>query len=290
MKKVFTVIMCILMLLLIAGCGSKNKVRKMPPENNYAGHTSEKNYQTDETEDKDESSIKSTSAVSTKAESKTTETTTKGKPDKVNSKSQFLTATEDDFKKLGVKFFDEKTWLFYNGEMLHTCDFEKMNPKTFFDEIFSCGSGWSTLYEYYFGEIRSIEYSNKADPKGRFKVNPGEERDNNTGCYFKYNADKVDWIMKNIFNITPNRNCKFSDSRNYYYDGYYYIAENSGYGGGDYSYRVKNHKQLSDGKYEIYLEIMYAGDKEVDDAGKMVAALKNVDGKRVWSFYSMNII
>ena len=43
-------------------------------------------------------------------------------------------------------------------------------------------------------------------------------------------------------------------------------------------------------KYEIYLEIMYAGDKEVDDAGKMVAALKNVDGKRVWSFYSMNII
>lgn len=42
MKKVFTVIMCILMLLLIAGCGSKNKVRKMPPENNYAGHTSEK--------------------------------------------------------------------------------------------------------------------------------------------------------------------------------------------------------------------------------------------------------
>ena len=45
-----------------------------------------------------------------------------------------------------------------------------------------------------------------------------------------------------------------------------------------------------DGKYEIYLEIMYAGDKEVDDAGKMVAALKNVDGKRVWSFYSMNII
>lgn len=287
MKKFVALFMCILMLLLSYGCGSKSKTQGNSTKNNYSTDKNEESLKNDETKDASSSLSKAVSDESEKGNSNSSKAESSESGD---NKNQFLVATEKDFKKLGVEFLDQYAWLYYSGEILHTCNFEKMDAKTFFDKVFSIGSGWSPIYEYYFGEIKSIEYSAKADPKGRFKVAQGEENDNNTGCYFKYSAEKVDWIIKNVFNITPNRKCKFTDTRNYYYDGYYYIAENGGYGGGLYSYRIKSHRQLSDGKYELDLEIKYYDNNKVADAGKIIAALKNIDGKRVWSFYSMNII
>jgi hypothetical protein len=120
--------------------------------------------------------------------------------------------------------------------------------------------------------------------------------------YLKINADHVDFILKNVLCIEPDRTKTdedFDRSRyygifNYYYcDGYYYYQYDEG-GGGYYLSDTVDYIQQADGSYIVklssYNEIdvidPHTGEPDEDyvyTIFEVSAALKEIDGKRIWS-------
>ena len=112
--------------------------------------------------------------------------------------------------------------------------------------------------------------------------------------YAKYSVEDVDWIVKNIFNVEPEKDRYIADPYNtgeeycFWYkneDSYYsplYI-----YGGGpSYDAVVSGCELLSDGKYSVGITV---NETEFDESYivgqfEIVAGLVEVDSKRVWSF------
>ncbi len=131
------------------------------------------------------------------------------------------------------------------------------------------------------------------DPKGLFTDDFG---------YVKLNADQIDFILKNILCVEPDRTktdddfdtTGFNVLFDYYYsDGFYYYQYEEG-GGGRLAPHIVDFSRQADGSYIIKLS-SYDEDEmashfengyseeyfyEVDEVS---AALKEVDGKKVWS-------
>ncbi len=141
------------------------------------------------------------------------------------------------------------------------------------------------VYLYYgyfsFDNSADVEYgsrTNVPDPLNRFTYS------GNRYEYMKVPADKADWVLKNILNLEPDRTINNDDI--YYKDGYYYrYCPAVGDGCSDYKY-VSSEK-LSDGRYKVILQPYY--DKNYDfEKRELIVGLKNIDGKRVWSYYSVS--
>ncbi len=81
------------------------------------------------------------------------------------------------------------------------------------DMIESTGTLGSNYFKY-FPDVKS-EYSPYDDD---FEVDPLKRFPD--AYYYKYEADKVDWIMKNIYHLEPIS--EFDSSYSYLYKGYYY--------------------------------------------------------------------
>ncbi len=132
------------------------------------------------------------------------------------------------------------------------------------------------------------------DPEHKFENDPG---------YIKFRADQVDFVLKEIFCVEPDR-AKTSEDfdiesyddmfRYYYYDGYYYYCYDEG-GGGDNPPEVIDYTRQSDGSYivklssyhEEYVTDYLTGEIDEDyiyTIYEASVALKELDGKRVWSF------
>ncbi len=138
-----------------------------------------------------------------------------------------------------------------------------------------------------------------ADPMNMFTESFG---------YIKLNADDVDWILKNVLNVTPDRSKTDDDFDksgyhgvfNYYYcDGYYYYEVEEG-GGGGYGYKVIDCSEQQDGSYIVklsgYNEVagMNEMTEELDedyvyDILEASATLKEIDGKRVWTVSQLRV-
>ncbi len=266
MKKLIALTISLGMLLSLCSCGKTGS----------ASDDRDVDSETVATETSNESTFESTSettatTTSTTMSTITTTTTEKSTTEKIRTtkKTTTPTATESDFDEL-MKY---AYWLYYSGSF----DTSKLSSPEIVEKLIMPLTVGFSLYirfydfpKIYFGE--GVYPTDPKDPMGRV---------DDWWCYVKLDADKVDWILMNIFDATPEHN--YSLSRSYYYDGYYYInAGEGGDGGTDIS--IKSKELTSDGRYNITFAVTYwDGEKTTM---KVVAKPKTVDGKRIWAFYS----
>lgn len=199
----------------------------------------------------------------------------------------YLPATDEDFKELEKMMteFDCLPGIF---------EYSSSDPdalETVMDNIMSMVFT-SRLYLYYFPNSEEIHYCTGS----QFKDMPKSERDplNHFEDYFKYSkipADNMDWLLKNVFNVAPDRSVTIKSNNNirvYYYDGYYYSACGEG---GDISGEAHIINKEYDEYWNYILDINLVYDKyEVHyDMGtyRVICHLSYIDGKRQWTFTSI---
>lgn len=183
--------------------------------------------------------------------------------DTVSAANEYLVATDEDWEQLSDEMETLLTVMsFYDYENVDA--YSKIMPSTLTDFVYYC----------YFQKDTAFESGN--DPLGYFE---------NSG-YCVFDADEIDWIVSNVFNQSPNHDLNTYDR--YYYNGNYYAAF---YGSGVpfIEVSVKDYKRKSDSSYIIKVEEKFIPEyEEAEPTYSDVyidACLKNVDGKRVWSYF-----
>ena len=118
--------------------------------------------------------------------------------------------------------------------------------------------------------------------------------------YIRLNADQVDWILENILSVMPDRSRIYFDLNPYdddsttdcyYHEGYYYYLIQEGGGGGNHP-AIIDYVQQPDGSYVVKFSA-YDEEYEYKNAYQILevsAVLKEIDGKRVWSVSSVEVI
>ncbi len=128
-------------------------------------------------------------------------------------------------------------------------------------------TGISALYEYYFGESEIVE--REPDDPWRYG-------------YAKYPADKINWIAVNVLNLRAPDPEKaengFYCSDITYVDMHYWMEA-----------RITGTERLEDGKYRFTVAFQgmdFSNRYSIENTGTLIAAIKELDGRRFWSFYS----
>ena len=197
---------------------------------------------------------------------------------RIINKTDNLVATEDDFDNL-KKYLDETAYALWCGNKEYDC--EKASAEDIITNYISIGFQYY-VYNYYFKDAEEIIGEKQPDPRGKYEYS-----------YYKFPADNVDWIIKNIFNATPAREAKSNNADMetvYYQDGYYYrMAGDAGF----QSPETKMTYELAkDGKYLIkfvssYLALEEQGSTNVS-THYILADLKMLNDKREWTFYKIS--
>ncbi len=165
---------------------------------------------------------------------------------------------------------------------------------TILDKFFGW-TGTPTLYMYLYQKEPDVIYSTE----GCIEDLPEEQRDplgyfNQYFAYGKVSADETDWIIENVFNVTVDHDkaliCyeHINEPYIYYHNGYYYFA--SGDGGDVYlEPSIVSKSNTPDYTYTVTYNLIspIAEDNEKYEA---VCALKEIDGKRQWTFTSLTKI
>ncbi len=200
-----------------------------------------------------------------------------------NSIARILTfLTDESFDCAASDEIDNAMWL-------------ALNPVT--------GLWWSSSYAVTKNKLSSYNHEEKGfkkDPLNAFSYNA----DNYTIGYYQFDGDAVDWILKNILNVTPVHSSTSSFMTSalngqtdqfglyyYYYKGAYYVEMPGGLGGWE-GYGISFDKVLFNGlDYQIRYKRQYASwqadegydtDYPIDTA--YTTCKKNaVDGKEYWS-------
>lgn len=116
--------------------------------------------------------------------------------------------------------------------------------------------------------------------------------------YIRIDADAVDWILENILGVTPDRTktdddfetSKYYGVFNYYYfDGCYYYEVEEGGGGGMFP-AIADCIENEDGSYVVTFSTYEEGSDDGYFVMEASAALREVDGKKVWSVSYLKII
>lgn len=145
-------------------------------------------------------------------------------------------ATQEDFEKLEM--------MLESCSFLEFADFDlnKLSTQDVLEYYITGGGVPFGTYTHFFGQTVQYDegenvYSSSLaeDPEKRF-----------AGGAYKLEADKVDWIVKNVFEKNPNR----ADASNQYYykDEYLYISGELD-GGPESKYKIIDHYLLEDGSY-----------------------------------------
>ncbi|MFR5876870.1 MAG: hypothetical protein ACLUFN_10310 [Eubacterium sp.] len=146
-----------------------------------------------------------------------------------NKQAENLVAEQSDFD-LFEDMLNKTCWVWQMNDSLDTNEIsisELIENFIILDAV-PCGlytNFWDLPDNYY----------EQTDPKGIFS----------SGAY-KLNADNVDWIIRNVFGLTPDRNV--SSNEFYYDDGYLYRALELG-GGIENTYEITETKELENGQY-----------------------------------------
>ncbi len=104
-------------------------------------------------------------------------------------------------------------------------------------------------------------------------------------CYYELNADNVDWIIKNVFGLTPDRN---QSSDNYFYSGDYLYRSFELGGGNENIYEVTKATALGNKKYEftVYTYIIDGTSKENKEYLHFIATQK--DDIKIGKYWSIS--
>lgn len=208
---------------------------------------------------------------------------TAGDESATGSQINSLEATDEDFEN-----FEEMLSAYWNdgfmgvGDLQETFDLEKITIGDIFEHYLI--DGRSDLYNFIYDEDPEIFDSNI----------------NSAFTTYKINADKADWIIKNVFEKTPDRTI-FSDNeyRGYYYENDYLYLSGVFECGEPCDYKVVEKNRLKDGTYGIavlqyrnfaydetvypyysYINYYVAKLKEDKDMGRYWCILKGTQNER----------
>lgn len=203
-----------------------------------------------------------------KAAAAPVETTKKPAAKKAASSSEFLVATDADFNALEKLLQSNDTF---------TANYDCTSSEAG-ERVLYRIAGLFGVYDKYFSDSVWM-----AKPNDNYIPDPLNKY--SEWGYKSYPAANVDYIAKNIFNTT----IEHREYRSiYYYDGRVYAEDTVGGKETIETPYVTSWSLRSDGKYDVNVTI------DIDDfikikkvPCKMTVALKNLDGKRVWSFYQV---
>ena len=148
--------------------------------------------------------------------------------------------------------------------------------------------GWKKDNDYA-GNIEDfvIRTHSERDPQKKLEITDG---------LIKIKADKLDEILETVFNVKPDRSYKLYDYRDgdkklagYYDNGWFYANQWDGGDGAGPLVKLKSIDKQSDGKYIVKAEYLYGDSDGYDHVANFKAevALKDYNGDRIWSIYSM---
>ncbi len=193
----------------------------------------------------------------------------------------FLIPSKKDWKN-----FNE----FIGRDLFETCalfnrqDFDctKASAEDYLNKAFHLGI--EPVYRYLFGYVEAKDSTKEPDPKGIMN------KENAEFGYYVYDTDKLKFICENVYNIEFKEinGCYYSE--NYFQNDKYYC--NAGCGEGGFTqFEYKNPVSLGNGKYEVEIwTVVGEFNLKAYKAATATVALKNIDGKRIWSFYSVDNI
>ncbi|MBQ7957947.1 MAG: zinc ribbon domain-containing protein [Clostridia bacterium] len=149
----------------------------------------------------------------------------------------------------------------YDADKLYSCFFDESDfEKHMGDGTFYMSTG-SYLYE-------------KPDPLAKFVNNAG---------YIKFPADKIDWIIENVFGQQPDRDA--SASMWYYYDDCFYSAVSVSEE--PFPIFETEYKKLPDNRYEFSSSGKYPDGTKAKYSVEGVIGLAETDGKRIWKIFEI---
>lgn len=144
------------------------------------------------------------------------------------------------------------------------------------------------LYDLYSFQIDEVwkeseeDDTFEADPKGLL----GE-------FYCIADGEYIDICLETVFNVRPDHNyvlkSKDGEVYAYYYNGDYYYRGDEGGGGTGPEIFINDIKIMNDGKYSINATYYVTGPEEKEKIYdvNIVAEMKKVEGKSLWSFYKI---
>ncbi|MBQ6020184.1 MAG: VWA domain-containing protein [Clostridia bacterium] len=207
------------------------------------------------------------------------------------STENFIEPTNKDFEELGTEFSYESlladlnlTWTGYAYSpysYIINYDHAETTSATVRERLFFIT--YSMPYIRYFGEPERVTYPENDDP---FDYLPGSFH-----VYLKYSEEKISWLAKNFLNTESFSPNDFIGDISYcaYKDGYFYFIDEGYDMECDLMSKISSIEKLDDGRYSMQIEYMINDSGNQSPAsgnGTLVAALKLIDGKRVWSIYS----
>lgn len=173
-------------------------------------------------------------------------------------------------------FDAEKAAFFGEGDVLYNF---LSAPYQYNDSIYP-GENVEYFYPYLFGnwpdEVPNPDFI--PDPLGKFSYTGVND------YYWKVNGAKLDWIMKNIYNISEENISKmkvdFSDRDHYYYyEGHHYIQA-GGSGGGPSGFAIAQIKQKGNLVYVVCDTNSREGEKVY-----LIVEPKTIDGNVYWTLH-----
>lgn len=208
--------------------------------------------------------------------------------DNVNKEN--LVADESDFTEL-TKLIEKTNGLW--GSFEYSYDVSNAYQMVL-SELFRPYGGIS-LYTYFYNKEPEYFYASNFI----FEESPESERDplQKFGKHYEYaqvSAEEIDWLIQNIFNVKPNRNdatiIKDGECDSYYYDGNYYYSCGDGGDCGNHPV-IADYQKDSNNVYTVKFDLITNDDNHTYECSQtVVCTLKNIEGKKQWSFLSIEMI
>lgn len=195
-----------------------------------------------------------------------------------------LTATDEELKELETFF---RTFYYGADESIVPFNSKEITYNDVLNIFLTDNSGKSKLYDGYFNGAEAIDCEKIPDPMGKFGA---DEESEQTGFYYIYKKESIDWIITKILNASPSVVTDFNaegyeTDTCYYYDGSFYVAQRTSTDNSNLTVNVQSVSQSENGRYVADIESVSAEKSKAEASAKAVVALKEVSGNRRWTIY-----
>lgn len=199
--------------------------------------------------------------------------------------------TENDYFEINYKDYDCTSKDAFKDAFLNVLCLPFYSIFNYYAENY----GWDLnlfIKEFFYYEDNDFGYDTPSvrDPLKKFEAD---------SMYYKIDGEKFDFILKNVFNVKPDHSYVLHNKKSrwfpdedsaYYYNGYYYVLKADGGDGAGPRTVINNMEKQSDGKYKINITYQFGNDFEgYDDCAQLnvIAGLKEINGEKLWSIYSI---